>query len=197
MKIALSPLVVTLMLSVASVSRADPIEYSVSQTVGAGSVSGYIETDGTVGTLTTANILDWNLEVANASSSTDLLGPLSGNNSGVDVVGSGLSATADDLLFDFNVDGFAIFQGPTLFDGIDLVCYQGGNPNGGCTGDGPSQEIVDGPQGPNEHNFGLSGTQVIGTVATPEPASGFTFGSALALFALLRNQRNRIRNSAR
>jgi hypothetical protein len=50
-----------LLIGAASICGASPITYSVNQTVGAGSVSGFIETDGTIGTLTTANILNWNL----------------------------------------------------------------------------------------------------------------------------------------
>jgi hypothetical protein len=53
--------------------------------VGAGGVTGFIETDGTAGTLSDGNILDWNLLLNNGTTTFSLLGPLSGNNSQVDI----------------------------------------------------------------------------------------------------------------
>ena len=67
---------VLLALGAASVCNAD-IEYNTSQTIGAGGVTGFIETDGTIGTLNTGNILDWDLLVNTGVSTFDLVGPLS------------------------------------------------------------------------------------------------------------------------
>ena len=41
--------------------QAAPITYNVNQTIGAGSVVGTVETDGTLGVLGTANFIAWNL----------------------------------------------------------------------------------------------------------------------------------------
>ena len=38
---------------------AAPITYNVNHTIGTGSIVGSIETDGTLGVLSTTNILDW------------------------------------------------------------------------------------------------------------------------------------------
>jgi hypothetical protein len=43
------------------VCSAASITYNVDQTIGAGSVVGTVQTDGTIGGLTTANFTDWNL----------------------------------------------------------------------------------------------------------------------------------------
>ena len=104
---------------------AGDITYGVDQTVGIGSVTGFIETDGTIGVLSTGNILDWNLLLNDGSTTFDLLGPLSGSNSQFGVSGSELSASATQILFDFSGAGWAMFQAPMLFTGFDLWCTQG------------------------------------------------------------------------
>ncbi len=64
---------------------AAPISYTINHSINAfGTVTGTIETDGTIGILNSINILDWNLTInADADTSTvgHLLGPKSGNNS--------------------------------------------------------------------------------------------------------------------
>lgn len=77
--------------------------YIGTSAVGPGSVHRSITTDGTIGALSSANIVDWTIEVMDGSGSTFIFqGPLSGNNSGVSSGGSQLSATATDLIFDFD-----------------------------------------------------------------------------------------------
>jgi hypothetical protein len=55
--------------------------YNVGQTVGSGTVTGSITTDGTIGVLSSNNILDWNLVVNDGTNTVNLFGPLSGSNS--------------------------------------------------------------------------------------------------------------------
>ena len=78
--------------------------YSVNLNIGAsGTATGEILTDGTIGTIGAANILDWNLTVNDGvSGAVTLLGPSSGNNSFVALNGSAVSATATALLFNFS-----------------------------------------------------------------------------------------------
>ena len=74
-------------------AKAD-ITYAVDETVGAGSATGFITTNGTIGTLDTADILDWNLTLNDGTNPpVDLEGPASGNNSLVFLIGSDLTAT--------------------------------------------------------------------------------------------------------
>lgn len=80
-----------------TVSRASDITYTVNQTVGAGSVTGFIETDGTIGILGTGNILNWDLVVNDGSVTYDILGPLSGDNTDVAIGGPATTATATEI----------------------------------------------------------------------------------------------------
>jgi PEP-CTERM motif len=91
----------------AQVATAGPITYFVDRTVGSGTIVGSVQTDGTIGSLTANNILDWNLTInadANAATFGVLLGPSSGGNSTFRFfTTNALAATAGGLLtFDFN-----------------------------------------------------------------------------------------------
>jgi hypothetical protein len=111
-------------------SSADSVVYPVDETVGGGSVTGYIETDGTIGALNTGNVTDWNLLLNDGANTLDLLGPLSGSaNSAFSVIGSALTATQGQLFFDFSssTPGTAIFQSPFIGSGQDYWCLQTGS----------------------------------------------------------------------
>jgi hypothetical protein len=105
-------LILVAMLFLVGVSTASPITYSVNRTIAAGSVTGTIKTDGTIGVLTAANVIDWNLTLNDGSSTFVLTGPASGNNSHVFITGSDVTATAAGLSFNFSgVDlGYFLFQ---------------------------------------------------------------------------------------
>lgn len=110
-----------LVLGVASTAQASII-YSLDRSVGAGSISGFFETDGTIGVLGVANILDWSLTVL----SPDINGGVAStsspaNSSALSLVGGGLSATATDILFDFG--GGGIFF--TYTNSGDFWCVAG------------------------------------------------------------------------
>jgi hypothetical protein len=146
------------------------ITYNVSQSVGAGNVTGFIETDGTTGVLGASNILDWNLLLNDGTATFDLLGPLSGPNSVLGVVGSDLSATATQLLFNFSGSdkGYVLFQNPVLFTGSNFWCDASSNQ--GCSSE-PVGETINVKPHPNQFTS-LSGTQVIAsTSSVPEPSS--------------------------
>ena len=73
-------------------------------------VSGMIETDGTIGALVTGDILAWNVLVTNGiGGSFDL----TSGNSAVTATGTALTATATELLFNFDTPddgGLGYFQ---------------------------------------------------------------------------------------
>lgn len=91
----------------AVVSSAASITYNVDQTVGAGGVTGTIQTDGTIGTLGQIDITSWNLLLNNGTATFDL----TNLNSGVTVFQSDLTATSTQLLFNFdnNDSGYLFF----------------------------------------------------------------------------------------
>ena len=81
-------------------SHAGPI-YNVDRSIGVGSVTGTLETDGTLGVFALSNVIDWNLTVSDGVTAVDLFGPLSGANSVSGSVGGVALATPTDIFFDF------------------------------------------------------------------------------------------------
>lgn len=159
---------------VISTSSFGAIVYDVNRTIGAGSVTGTVTTDGTLGVLLTSNFLDWELLLNDSITSLTLFGPNSGStNSGLSIVGSDFSATSSDLIFDFNGIGYALFQNPNPGSGINYWCLDASN----CTGEPTGESVYF--NGPIQLSS-LSGQQVIASVSSvPVPAAVWLFGSAL------------------
>jgi hypothetical protein len=109
--------------------------------VGSATAQLSITTDNTIGVLTAANVTDWSITLTSAMTTVNLFGPLSGNNSGLLVVGTLFSATANDLLFDFS-GGDAIIFNNFSNGGDDAYCLDGSGSSGpSCIGS-PGSEIV-------------------------------------------------------
>ena len=86
--------------------------YLVNRTVGAGSVSGFIETDGTLGVLQTGNIIDWVLTLTAdnlVGGSPDVI-RRADDGSVTTISGGATTATLTELIFDFDR-----FQGSARF----------------------------------------------------------------------------------
>jgi hypothetical protein len=158
----------SLVLAYAPVSQA--VTFNVNRSIGAGGVTGTIDTDGTLGVLSTANFTNWNLTLNDSVGTFNLLGPLSGSNSQLLVSGSSFSATATDLLFDFSGGGFALFQNPGIGSGLNFWCLESSN----CSGLGNPGESVALSYSLTQ-NSARSGIQSIATTAgaqsVPEPSS--------------------------
>lgn len=167
-----------------TILSASDITYTVSEAVGPGSVTGFITTDGIIGTLATADILDWSLILNDGTNPTFTLeGPLSGNNSHVADFGSDLTASATQLLYNFSGtdDGPLQFQSPDIGSGGPFLCYtdipNAANPNQYCALNEPVgiqlnvlTSFIDPP--PSLVNVEKSGNEAIAAVvSTPEPGT--------------------------
>jgi hypothetical protein len=171
----------------AVVSNASPITYDVSRTIGIGSLTGFIETDGTIGVLAAGDFLDWSLLLNDGTNTYNLYGPLSGNNSSVYVSGSDVTATATQLLFNFSGtdNGYFLFQyGVGIHDGYHYYCDA--TFSGICL----AGETVAPAYYTQGQNVSRSGDVVIGTTAVPEPD---TCGFMLTGLGLLLGKRTALR----
>jgi hypothetical protein len=165
---------IVLLLGNVSWSGAAPITYNINLTIGGGTAVGDIVTDGTIGALSTADILDWDLTLSIDSTEYTLLGPLSGSNSIVDnedLYGHGLlQATASELLYSFGGGFGGLYFNPDDPDGGNLEFSNEGvpaylNPDGELVA---VNDVI-----PAEYIY-LNGLQVIATASSdsvPEPAS--------------------------
>jgi hypothetical protein len=149
------------------------IVYNVDRTVGTGTITGTITTDGAIGVLAATDIVSYDLELAAAPNFLNLNGT-----TGVQVVGSDLTATAATLNFDFSGGaGFFLIQ-PGPEDGFHYYCDQ--TISGPCL-DGETvaaDSFEDGGL-----NGTIAGDVVIGTAhtsAAPEPTFMMLTGLGLA-----------------
>ena len=95
----LSAIAVAVLLLGIPQANADTITYAVNDTVGSGTLTGSITTDGSTGGIGQDNILAWNLTITSVITSN-----LTDSNSAFDVDG-GLSATNTGMFFDFSGSG--------------------------------------------------------------------------------------------
>jgi hypothetical protein len=128
--------------------------YQISQTgIGFdhGSVTGIIQTDGTIGTLTSANIVSWDLVVYDGVSNTYSLTGGAGGDSMLTITGAGLTATATQLSYNFAANGsLQIAAGSTAWE-LNLTSGY--------------QTIL--PLGLNGNALPESGSVVLGTALAP------------------------------
>jgi hypothetical protein len=121
--------------------------YTVDLSSSETSVTGTIVTDGTIGVLSSSNIVDWNLVISTPGYGTvDLTGPSSGNDSEMSVGGNDLTATATGLFFNFqdqtsNALYFDYPNSSTFKTGALDFADMGANPNPNAGGQGGAINI--------------------------------------------------------
>jgi hypothetical protein len=193
MKICESVLaVMSLAVGTASICSAVSITYDIDLTVGVGGVTGDIVTDGTVGPLGKADIIDWNFLLNNGTTTFHLLGPLSGSNSELfDEAGVGdLSATATQLLFNFSGGGTNYFYFVTTAVGNQSVlCFQNTQD---CAADSPGAGVALFIESETPPRFtSLSGTHAIATTASaPEPSTISLLAGGIVFLGFQRRKAN-------
>jgi hypothetical protein len=171
-----------LLCTAASRSDANTL-YAVNRSVGFLTVTGVIETDGTIGPLSSANLVSWNLVIdANASTPPFGTDTVSSLNSVVTNFG-GLSATASSLLFDFSGLSAVVFE--RLGADVSSWCLDGVLE--ACSGSAEAIKF----RSTIEYFEDRTGVQTVAT-AIPEPASSTLLaGGALGLLASRRVRRAR------
>lgn len=185
-RIIAAPLALLILALAPAAALAGPI-YDVNRTIGAGSVIGTIETDGTIGLLTTVNILSFSLTVDDGDGAGPFVIDEPGN-ADVLVGGSLLTATAGDIFFNFSGNGgFALFQNPNIGSGQNWWCVEG--IASGCAGSGSSTESVNRFGGPTfvVHQGNVS----IASRAVPEPVSLTLLGLGFAAAGWRRARQSR------
>jgi hypothetical protein len=188
-KTAMSAMAISVgLLSLPQAANAGAIQYTVNQTIGSGSVTGAITTDGTIGTLAAADVISWNLFL-NDGTNTGV--QASGANAALVVVeGSPLTATLTTLTYDYSsVSGgdFYFTDTNTPYDGE--LCYTSRSNCWGPTGVGLYNVGGDG----QSVYAALTGSQIIASdgrsVPVPEPATFALFGAGLVSLSALRRRR--------
>ena len=148
------------------VAHANAITYRVNRSIATATISGFITTDGSTGILSAANIIDWNLTLSDGTVSSQLTGPLSGNNSSVFVRGFDVAAFDNLLLFNFSgIDYGVLLFGQNRFGGNHYYCDS--TQPFECS---PGETIAPMKARSVFRNENIHGNVVIG-VATPEPVT--------------------------
>jgi len=171
------------------------ITYNVNQTIGLSTVTGYIQTDGTIGALSHSNLTDWTLTVNFNSGATvsTLLGPLSGNNSDVLIpfaLVNSFSATDSQLLFDFGNSFFSrvvFFNTDVLFPltVVRFLSSEGATIGGVPHGLAQTEYMAACCTDLFINGVFIPGTQVIGDATTPLPAALPLFAGGVSVLGLL------------
>lgn len=168
--------------------------YTVDSQIGAGSVSGTIVTDGTLGILDTSDIVSWSFTI---SAGNLLGGPSevidSDTAQGFGAFGTAFTATSTELLFDFTGAGLVFFAGASG----NGWCLTTENQCGGVPGIGPgyyvyyNEDEFLGQPVPAQYEPGDGSAEVIATIAAvPLPASLPLVLAGFGGFAALRRRQS-------
>lgn len=181
--------VIAAVAAISAHSTAGAIVYTVDRAVGDATVTGFIETDGSLGSIGSTNIVNWVLTLENDGETVELFGPLSGDNSVISAV-SAFEATADTLSFAI-LNGVSSFQFCLELATFPNVCNLG-LASWVITSNGSLFEQIRGIPGTSDQitgPIGMAGDlyQIGSAMAPPSevpvPAAAWLFISAILGFA--------------
>jgi hypothetical protein len=161
--------VLVLLGSSAMAQTSGDITYDVDQTIGSGTVIGQIVTNGALGVLTQADIVSWHLNLNGVGASTTLTS--AGGQSGILLVGRDLTATSQNLLFNYSGtdQGYLAFQAsnPGFYSGQKYWCN---NTNWYGCATGASVVPQSYSDSSAQYATSVAGNQIIATAAGPSLA---------------------------
>jgi PEP-CTERM motif len=152
--------------------NAEAATYVGNRSIGNGSATLSITTDGTLGVLSAANITGWTIGLNEGGQMFTLQGPTSGGNSQLLISGSALTASATNLSFNFSAgSGFALFQNPGIGSGRNYYCPQ---INSCFDFGGPGEGLKTNTSSSLPQRNSLTGNVILASAAVaavPEPAT--------------------------
>lgn len=153
------------------------IIYEVNRVIGNGTVTGFIETDGTLGSISELQFIDWSLDMT----SPDINGGVTSTSSTGDIIfntGAMITATATDLLFDYDFN--SVFGFYTSVSAWWCLAGGAGGDNGCYQSPGELMGYSD-TTGNDAEYASRSGVQSFASVTTsvPEPGSLALIGIGL------------------
>ncbi len=154
------------MFAAAGAADATTYVYVGSRAPDAGTVELSITTDGTLGTLTNAHVIDWSASLSLYGDTVELFGPQGGGNSTLDISGLALQATSTALLFDFN-GALGSFLRIRSTSGTSLYCAE----TSGCFEDQRGESIAVNGSSEREGRAGVQEIAHVQAPAVPEPAT--------------------------